>query len=233
MKNLSGIDVIFFDIDGTLFDQRSAHELALMEISDKYDIFKDLSDKELIAAFGEADERALKEFNDGVSLDKIRLQRSENILSSLNLDTGFSKEFTTIFYDTYPSMEARFDCAESVVEKAKVGYDIGIISNGSREVQMTKLKTIDLLHHFDVLVFSEDIASRKPDEQIFLHAASKMNVEPEKCLYVGDYYFADVFGADKAGMRTCWINHDDQKPRGPEPDIQVNDICQLLPFLDQ
>ncbi len=229
---LNSIEVIFFDIDGTLFDQRSAHELALTEISDKYEIFKDISKEELISAFREADERALKEFNDGVPLDKIRRQRSENILSSLDLDTNFSEEFTSIFYHLYPSMDAGFKCIDDIVEKAKEEHEIGIISNGSSEVQLTKLKAINLLHHFDVLLFSEEMGYRKPDRRIFLKAANSMGTEPEKCLYVGDYYFADIFGADKVGMRTCWINHHDQKPDGPEPDIEVNDICQLLPLLD-
>ncbi len=232
MEELCDIDVIFFDVDGTLFDQRLAHILAIKELSRVYEPFHDFDVQELVSAFNEADVEAFRAFKDGVSLDKLRLERSENILRRLKMDTGHTRELTTVFYETYPRMDAGFRSADRVIKEARENHKIGIISNGSGDVQLMKLKTLKLEDQFEVMVFSEDIGYRKPDERIFLHAADMIQTDPKRCLYVGDSYRADILGASNVGMATRWINHNDDVPEGPGPDIEIREISQLLNFMD-
>ncbi len=231
MEDLSDVEVVFFDVDGTLFDQRLAHMMAIKELSRVYEPFHGVDVQELVSAFNVADVEAFAAFKYGISLDKLRHERSENILRALKIDTAHASELTSVFYDTYPRINAGFKDADGVVKKAQKNHKIGIISNGSREVQLMKLRTLKLRDHFEVMVFSEDLGYRKPDERIFLHAADEMQTDTRKCLYVGDSYRADISGAGNAGMRTCWINHHGEVPDGSSPDIEIKEISQLLNFM--
>jgi putative hydrolase of the HAD superfamily len=73
---------------------------------------------------------------------------------------------------------------------------------------------------FDVIVFSEEVGSRKPEPEIFLHALRQLGVEPENAMFVGDRLDADVQGAARVGMATVqalWFRADDTP--GIEPDF--------------
>ncbi len=228
MDNLSDIDVIFFDLDGTLFDQSRAHITAMRELPRVYEPFHDVDVQDLVSAFNVADAEAFAAFKDGVSLDKLRHERSEGILKTLKMDTALADELTSVFYHTYPRVNAGFRDGEKVIKKARKNHRVGLISNGSRDVQLMKLRTLKLEDHFEVMVFSEDLGHRKPDERIFMYAANEMKTHTKKCLYVGDSYRADILGAGKAGMRTCWINPRGDVPEGPAPDMEIREISQLL-----
>ena len=111
---------------------------------------------------------------------------------------------------------------------------MGIISNGSPDVQYRKLKTLGIKHLFDCILLSEKVGIRKPDPKIFWKATTSLAKEPEECLYVGDSYERDVLGAKKAGMRACWFN-----PRGlrlpqedVEPDFEIGALDHIPEILD-
>ena len=66
------------------------------------------------------------------------------------------------------------------------GYQLGIVSSGSksrvgREVQQSVLKDA-----FSVIICNEDIANKKPDPEGLVLAMREINVAPSQCAYVGD-----------------------------------------------
>ena len=224
------IDTVFFDVDDTLFDQRRAHKLALGRIlEDRQDIFAGVSEEELIETFDIADEKAMRDFHEGVPLDKVRKERTEKILREFDVDVGFAEEFNELFYDLYPSMETPVEGAKEVVVELGKENVLGVITNSSKEVQICKLKSIEILDCFETLVFSEEVGYRKPDRKIFLHAVQKVGTEPGDFLYVGDSYTSDVVGAHRVGMHTCWFNPDGKEVSGEvEPELEISELAELL-----
>ena len=225
------IDVILFDIDGTLFDQKLAHVMALKEICGTSEMFEGIREEVLIKEFSRADRLALEDFNRGVPIDVVREERSEMVLKALGLDPELSREFTSLFYRIYPTMRAGFPEVEDVIERAMARYRIGIISNGSKDVQREKLVSLGLTGQFEVEVYSEAIGIRKPDRRIFEHASERMGVHPSRCMYVGDLLEVDVVGGRGAGMSTCWINHHGEIPHGQGPDLEISEIRDLLEYI--
>jgi len=224
------IDTIFFDVDDTLFDQHRAHRLALKEILEDWsDLFTGVSEEVFIETFDRADEKAMRDFHEGVPLDRIRKERTEELLREFGVDVSLAEEFNELFYDLYPSMETPVEGAkEEVVELGKNDI-LGVITNSSKEVQICKLRTIQVLDFFETLVFSEEIGCRKPDPRIFLDAVERVDRRPEDCLYVGDSYTSDVIGADRVGMRTCWFNPDGKEvPGDVEPELEISNLTELL-----
>lgn len=73
------------------------------------------------------------------------------------------------------------------------------------------------------------MGSRKPDEDIFLHALEKFGKSGPRFLYVGDSFRSDVRGAKKVGMKTCWLNRSNEKKGGgPTPILEIDELVELL-----
>ncbi len=72
--------------------------------------------------------------------------------------------------------------AVSVVKELSGRFRLGVISNGSPDVQYRKLEAIGLGGIFACVLLSEEIGIRKPDPRIFhiaanaLRGSSRMNV---------------------------------------------------------
>lgn len=73
-----------------------------------------------------------------------------------------------------------------------------------------------------VKMFNDDVHSRyiykagKPGRRGYVRAMELMGTRPETTLFVGDQLFTDVWGAKKAGIRTCLT-----KPIHPKEEIQI------------
>jgi putative hydrolase of the HAD superfamily len=111
---------------------------------------------------------------------------------------------------------------------------LGIVTNGSLEVQYAKIDTLHIRHYFDCIVISEEVGFRKPDPMIFVKAAEMLSMEPKECIYIGDLYNTDAVGAKKAGMKSCWFNpHGHQAPDGDVgPDYEIRNLLELLTILE-
>src|SRR3954453_4598304 len=79
-----------------------------------------------------------------------------------------------------------------------------------------------LADRLDVMVFSEEAGTCKPDPEIFLRACHALGVEPTDTMFVGDNLVNDVQGAANVGMTTVqalWFRADDTQ--GIEPDFMA------------
>ena len=62
----------------------------------------------------------------------------------------------------------------------------------------------------------------KPDRRFFLSTIKGWDVPPEKILMVSDDPFADLVGAKKIGMKTCWVLTGSQKDKSVAKKIHEN-----------
>jgi HAD superfamily hydrolase (TIGR01549 family) len=85
------------------------------------------------------------------------------------------------------------------------GYKIGIVSNAST-LHKQPLIDFDLERFLDVSIFSCDIGHAKPEPAIYLIACQRLNVAPEKVVFVGDSYNMDVKKPLELGMQAIHIS---------------------------
>ncbi len=227
-SDVKDIDVIFFDVDDTLFDQHEAHRRALNQLKNKYQVFDEVDLEDVIQAFEDADSEAIEEFRNSVPMEELRWNRSERFLKKLGVTQDFTDTFHEEFYRIYPSIPVEVDGAEKVVKELHSRYELGVLTNSTEEVQMEKLRVLELKEYFDTFVFSEEVGSRKPDERIFLHALDEVNKSSERCMYVGNSFRSDIKGAEKVGMWTCWLNRHDEKAEDTIPDLEIKELSELL-----
>ncbi|GAE07704.1 HAD family hydrolase [Paenibacillus sp. JCM 10914] len=84
-------------------------------------------------------------------------------------------------------------------------YRVGLISNWDHTARDV-LERNGILPLLDQIVISSEVGIEKPDQAIFQLALERAGTTPEECLYVGDNYYDDVIGSERAGMQSCLIN---------------------------
>jgi putative hydrolase of the HAD superfamily len=128
-----------------------------------------------------------------------------------------------------------FDGAKEALQALRNrGVPTGIVTNGSKKSQATKLANSGFADLVDAVVISEEFGSRKPDKRIFLHICEVLRIVPEESWHLGDDPIADMFGASQCGLRTIWIERHLSWPENLDPCYdakasQVRDVLALLP----
>jgi len=117
------------------------------------------------------------------------------------------------------------------------GIKTGIISNAPVELKDI-LKRTGILEKINYLIISEETGYEKPDKKIFEYALKKAKIIPDECVYVGDNYITDIYGAKKAGIKPIWIlrntknAHFSYKTQKNDGDIiKVKNLKEIIKFL--
>ncbi len=182
-------DGYIFDCDGTLADTMPLH----------YEAWRATLD-----AHGGENTFPLSQFYamGGVS--------SEDIINQLNQDHGLEMNAHMVSEAKEEAFNNRLQTVEpieSVVEYARhvaKAHPVSVVSGGLKPVVLKTLGLIDMEGFFNPVVTPEDVKRGKPHPDMFLLAAKKMGVSPEKCLVFEDGQ-SGIDGAHAAGMQTVFI----------------------------
>lgn len=82
-----------------------------------------------------------------------------------------------------------------------LGLPLALVSNAGLD-EVEAWPESPLVPFFDAVLFSCHEKVMKPDPEIYLRAAARLGVEPQRCLFVGDGGSHEHEGARNAGMRT-------------------------------
>lgn len=120
----------------------------------------------------------------------------------------------------------------TVLDRLKGKYPLLLITNGSPDLQNTKLTiTPELVPYFDHIVISGAFGRGKPDPSIFEHALSIIGLKNEEVLMVGDNLMTDILGANRAGIKSVWINRHDKERNEVIPTYEITHLDELFPLL--
>ncbi|MGG0718070.1 HAD family hydrolase [Robertmurraya massiliosenegalensis] len=126
-----------------------------------------------------------------------------------------------------------YDDTFSVLDKLKGNYKLLLLTNGSPDLQNTKLAiTPEIAPYFDQIVISGDFGRGKPDPTIFEHALQRMEVSKDEAIMVGDNLMTDILGASRVGMKSVWINRHDKERNEVTPDYEIRQLEELFGILD-
>jgi len=107
-------------------------------------------------------------------------------------------------------------------------YRLGLLTNGSTEMQWEKLRDLGIESLFDAIVVAGDHGVYKPDEVVFRLLAERLDCGTDRILFVGDNYEADIQGAHRAGMKTAWLRHPGAEPLVPScHDLEIHAVSEL------
>lgn len=199
-------EFIYFDLDDTLLDHKSAERNALGDIHSHYRCFSDTDFEDLVDTYHKINSRQWKLYSEG-SIDRQRLQenRFTQTLEGLGIDPGLQEEVGREYMSSYRDHWNWVEGAESAFEAIRSRYQVGILTNGFSETQQAKFDRFNLYDRAKHLVISEDVGHLKPHPKIFKHATSLTGYQPEEILYIGDSYNSDVKGGTGFGWKVAWF----------------------------
>ncbi|HJQ75414.1 MAG TPA: HAD family phosphatase [Gaiellaceae bacterium] len=117
--------------------------------------------------------------------------------------------------------------AVEAVRRAAEEFPLALASSSNREVFEEVLRLAGLAEYFRATVSSEEVARGKPAPDVYLEAARRLGVEPERCAAVEDSH-AGIRSAKSAGMRVVAIPNASYPP--DEEALALADV--VLPSLD-
>lgn len=125
-----------------------------------------------------------------------------------------------------------YDEARAALERIATAVPVCALTNGNAD-----LDAIGIAHLFAGRVTARQFGQAKPEPAIYLHACDALGLAPHQVLHVGDDADADIVGAARAGMRTCWVHRPDNRhvqwpPRPIHPDLILPDLAALADALD-
>ena len=121
------------------------------------------------------------------------------------------------------------DAATLLISMKEKGYLVALISNTGMTPGVTfreYMERIGILQYFDALTFSDEVRLAKPSREIFLRTVLSLGIPPEQTVHVGDHLLNDVVGARQAGMKTIWIDREeeDRQEVDVQPDVTVTSL---------
>ncbi|MEU7295619.1 HAD family hydrolase [Streptomyces exfoliatus] len=122
--------------------------------------------------------------------------------SGQRLPVDFDEVFhARVFAAFQAELEAVVGAAEVLKQLAAAGVPYCVASSGSHErIRVGHRKTgLDAWFRDEIVFSAEDVGRGKPSPDLFLHAASRMGVAPERCVVVEDSRLG-VQAALAAGM---------------------------------
>lgn len=128
----------------------------------------------------------------------------------------------------------------ALLQRLRPCYRLGLVSDGSAEVQKRKLAALGLIPSFDVLVFSDEWGrgAWKPNAWPFEAVLERLRLTGPKAVYVADNPSKDFLGARQAGMWTVRVHRPEGlyshlEPPSPEhaPDVEIETLNRLEAIL--
>jgi putative hydrolase of the HAD superfamily len=116
------------------------------------------------------------------------------------------------------------------------GRRLALLTNGAAVAQRRKIMRFELADLFDAILVEGELGFGKPDERVYEHALSALDVTPSEAWMVGDNLEWDVAGPQRLGLAGIWI---DTRGRGlPEhssvrPDHIIRSLADLRSLIEQ
>lgn len=176
-----------FDLDGVIVDTAKYHYLAWKKLADKLNFEFTLEHNELLKGVSRIASLEIL-----LEIGKIILpvDEKEKILVEKNKDyLEFINEMTAD--EILPGVLNVLD----FLEHKNIKYALGSASKNATMI----LEKVGLLHRFTAIVDGNDVSMAKPDPEVFLIGADRLDLNPENCIVFEDA-IAGIEAASNAKM---------------------------------
>lgn len=186
------IRTCIFDLDGVIVDTAKFHYLAWQRLA-----------KELHIPFTEHDNERLKGISRMESLDILLSLDNRKVEQKTKDEMADRKNGWFVEYINALKPEEIFPGVRELLQQLKKkGYKLGLASSSKNAG--TVLNRLGIASLFDCMVDGTMIKNSKPDPEVFLLAASKLNSPASECVVFEDAE-AGVEAAIRAGMKSVGI----------------------------
>jgi len=202
---------VIFDWDGVVIDSHDQHEQAWFRLAEE--LGKPMTKELFVASFGMRNESIIPGLfqwtEEGEHKRIAELgDRKEEIYREILRETGI---------EPLPGVR------ELLTELKTAGVPTSVGSSTSRLNIDTIIDVADLGGFFSAIVAAEDVTKGKPEPDVFLKGAQKLERDPARCVVFEDA-FAGIEAGKRAGMKVVGVATTHTADKLVEADIAVESL---------
>jgi phosphoglycolate phosphatase len=205
------IELIIFDLDGTLIDSSTDITNAINYAIEPYGI-NPLTVKDTIALIGEGITKLI---------EKVVIRSGEKNIDMNTLIQRFLEHYSAHLIDNttvYPKVRETLAKLDN--------YKKAVISNKREALSIEVLKRLGLLQYIDLIVGSDTTPEKKPSPVPIFYVLSRLGVGKEKTVIVGDSNY-DIEAGKAAGIKTIAVTY------GYRPIELLNDADKIINNIEE
>jgi 2-haloacid dehalogenase len=223
--------LFLFDLDDTLLDFKASERLSFART------MQDLGAPEradgLFVRYQAINVELWRRFEQGaVSKDFLKVERFRSLFVASGLDLD-PEAASHLYLESLSDTVVLVEGAKAVCEAlAEIG-EVGIITNGVEHIQNRRIASSGLRDHISFVSTSEACGFAKPDSRFFEYTTRMARVfARDETIIVGDRLDADILGANKFGIESCWFNPGRQANDSQAlPTCEVASLDEIVPSL--
>lgn len=212
MANLP-IDLLIFDLDGTLADTRKDLTNAVNYARKQFGLSK-LNIDTVMQYVGQGARRLLERALPPEHQNHI----DEALKNFCEYYTQHALDFTTL----YPSVRETLEHFKN--------KKMAVISNKPEDLSRIVLQGLGIDTYFDLILGGDSLTVMKPDPEPIFHVLRELEVKPERAVMIGDGT-TDMEAGKQAGVHTCAVTYG-YRPRetllASEPEFVIDDMKELI-----
>lgn len=203
MNTTTPLTIAVFDLDGTLLDQQTAADAAVIAWAAEHGIVDD----EVAARWQRISTAHYRRWQSReIGFEDQRRARVREFLDCEMTDAEASFVFSG-YLERYEAGWALFDDAIPALRRASdAGLAVAILTNGDRSQQLRKVERFHLDDEIDLLVCSSELPAGKPDPRAYAAVLGPFGAVPEESVMIGDSHEADYHGALRFGMHAIHLD---------------------------
>nr|WP_314115381.1 YjjG family noncanonical pyrimidine nucleotidase [uncultured Leptotrichia sp.] len=234
--------LVLIDLDDTLFDYPKTEKEAFRntfkelgffmesELSNekKEEIYEKIKDR-----YKDVNLQLWKDLEKGaVNKDRLKVVRFEKIIEEFDLKYDLY-EMSELYLKKLGEGIFPFEATEKLCEYLHSKYKVGIVTNGIKEVQHSRIENSKIAKYIDKIIISDEVGVNKPDKRIFEYAMNYFEImDKSEVIMIGDSLGADIKGGQNAGIDTCWVNlRNNVNDTGIVPKYEVRKLEELFEIL--
>ena len=184
--NRSMLRGLLFDMDGVLVNNLDIHRQAFAEFFRRYGVERTFDD--LSRVFGKGNDDIMGELMPRDIVERVGIR-----------ELGYEKE--AIYREIYaPIITPQEGLLDLLAASERAGLRSAVGSSGYRANVDFVLERCDIGRYFEAIVAGDEVTRCKPDPEIYLTAAAKLDLKPAECVVFEDAE-AGIEAAKRAGIK--------------------------------
>ncbi len=226
MTFLHAVKGIVFDLDDTLYPQVSFKRSGFRAVASRLAEQASADYDTVLAVLGDILQQ------EGPSYSHM----FDDALQRLGIEQVAVANLIDVFRNHVPQIEL-YPGVEDLLKTLRTTRRVGLLTDGLAQVQRNKVAALGLDAAMDALLFSDELATQKPDERLFAWFEQRFHFAASQLLYVGDNPAKDFYGARRRGWQTLRVLTGEHATATPPGDLYSADdtldkVTELSALLD-
>lgn len=226
--------LFLFDLDDTLLDFKASEQLSFERTLRALGL--DALPDGLFARYQAINTGLWKAFEQGaVAKDVLKVERFRRTFHENGLDLD-PEAASRLYLESLSNTVVLVDGARQLCETLAAIGEVGIITNGIEHIQHRRIASSPLHAHISFVATSEACGFAKPDSRFFDYTVKMARTHGTfahaETVIVGDRLDADILGANRFGIDSCWFNPGKLvNDTGALPSREVAHLDDVIPAL--